>query len=494
MKRAIALFALFLGCIGLFAQESTVERLERELAEARAENAALRGQVPYRYETPERAPGQENVLGLRVAPIRNVRAAFIGCGARGGLFLRILSNFPDRVTIKAAADLYQEKLDAIDRELKEKGYPYEVFYTTDPDGWREICERDDIDMVFIATPPNLHLPIAVWAMEHGKHVAVEVPVVHNVQEAWKLVDTAERTRRHCVMLENCIYGDYELAIKNMVDLGLFGETIHAEGGYLHNLEEYRFDYDDKTNWRTERPTRERRVSGNSYPTHGLGPIAHWLGINRGDRMKTIVSAESADFTMRHAVNMLFGPKGDIPEGHFRPDKNLSIITTEKGRTMMLYYSTVLRQPYSRSYRLNGTRGFAEDHSQHNQSAKTCQRRLAFEPDFHSDLPASKVNALLRRYRHPIYERFAAEAERFGGHGGMDAVMIMRLVYCLNNGLPMDIDVYDGASWSSIAFASVKSVQLGGMPVEIPDFTRGDWKTLDGVKYYYLDEEGEMKAY
>lgn len=255
MKRAIALFALFLGCIGLFAQESMVERLERELAEARAENAALRGQVPYRYETPERAPGQENVLGLRVAPIRNVRAAFIGCGARGGLFLRILSNFPDRVTIKAAADLYQEKLDAIDRELKEKGYPYEVFYTTDPDGWREICERDDIDMVFIATPPNLHLPIAVWAMEHGKHVAVEVPVVHNVQEAWKLVDTAERTRRHCVMLENCIYGDYELAIKNMVDLGLFGETIHAEGGYLHNLEEYRFDYDDKTNWRTERPTR-----------------------------------------------------------------------------------------------------------------------------------------------------------------------------------------------------------------------------------------------
>ncbi len=493
-KIFLVLVAFFIQVALMAGSEKSVEQLEKELADLKAENLALREHTAYQYETPERPEGQKSVLGFKVEPIKNIRCAFIGCGARGGMFLRVLSNFPEHVTIKAAADLYQEKLDAIDRELKAKDYPYEVDYTTDPNGWKGICERDDIDLIFAATPPSLHLPIAIYAMDHGKHVAVEVPIITNVEEAWQLVNAAERNQRHCIMLENCMYGDYELAIKNMVDLGLFGQTVHAEAGYLHNLEEYRFDYSDPKNWRSESPTKVPKISGNSYPTHGLGPIAHWLGINRGDRMKTIVSAETADFTMRHAVNMLMGPKNPIPEGHFRPDQNLSIITTEKGRTIMLYYSTVLRQPYSRAYRLNGTRGFAEDHSQHKLSKDTCQRRLAFEPNFHVDLPVDKVNALLEKYRHPIYAKFSAEAEKFGGHGGMDAVMLMRLIYCLNNGLPLDIDVYDSVAWSCVSNASLKSVQLGGMPVEIPDFTRGAWKDFDGVKYYYVDENGETRAY
>lgn len=390
--------------------------------------------------------------------------------------------------------MYQFKLDNLQKYLEKWNYPYKVDYYTDPDAWKEICKRDDIDLVVVATPPTLHVPIATYAMKCGKHVAVEVPIIASIEDAWKIVDTAEQTQRHCIMLENVNYGDYELAMKNMVTKELFGVPVHAEAGYLHNLEEYRFDFSDKTNWRTERPKPEQKPMGMAYPTHGLGPVAHWMGINRGDRMTTVVSVDSGDFTMHHAADMMLGPKHDMKEGHFRPDQNLSIIKTAKGKTILMFYSTVFRQPYTRAYKLNGTRGFAEDHSQHKDVPTTCQRRMGFEPNFHDELQPAQINKLLKKYRHDIYTRFEAEAKKYGGHGGMDTVMILRLMYCLNNGLPLDIDVYDGVSWSAVAPATAKSVELGSIPVEIPDFTRGAWETMDKVDYYYVDDNGVVQKY
>lgn len=440
---------------------------------------------PFSFPVPERQPGQKSVLGLRVPPIANVRIAFIGVGERGSRALLRFAAFPEKATVKVACDLYQRKLDAVQQQLDKQNYPYKVDYYTGSTDWKVICKRDDLDLVYVATPPGLHVPIAIEAMKNGKHVALEVPAAGTISDCWRLVDTAEQTQRHCMMLENCNYGDYELTIMNMVGKGLFGEPVHAEAGYLHNMEAYRFNFKDEDNWRKlGKPRSTPIIEGNSYPTHGLGPIAHWLSINRGDKMNTINSVTSADFTLRQVIVEKLGPDSEYAKGYQRPDINTSIIRTAKGKTMLLFYSTVLRRPYSRAFLLNGTKGFTEGYPQ----------RFALAPNFEKDQTPEQVKKTLEENRHPIYKKFLEEAKRFGGHGGMDTVMDLRLLYCLNNGLPLDIDVYDSAAWSAISQASLQSARLNGAPVEIPDFTRGAWETVDGVKYYYIDENGQEKTY
>ncbi len=431
---------------------------------------------PYVFPVPDRQPGQKSVQDLRVAPIKNVRIAFIGVGVRGGSALKRFAAFPDNATVKVACDLYQNKLDAIKEYLAEQKYPHSVEYFTGADDWKKICERDDIDLVYVATPPDLHVPVSVHAMRNGKHVALEVPAARTVADCWKLVDTAEQTQRHCMMLENCNYGDYELAVMNMVTQGLFGETIHAEAGYLHNMEAYRLNFKDKDNWRRLRkPSPTPILGGNSYPTHGLGPIAHWMDINRGDRMTTLYSVSGGDFTLKNAAKEALGEDTEYAKGHYDPDMNMTIIRTALNKTMLLFYSVNLRRPYSRAYLLNGTKGFTEGYPQ----------RFAFAPDFENDMSKEKVDALIAKYRHPVYAYFEKEARAFGGHGGMDTVMDLRLLYCLNNGLPLDISVYDAASWSAISEVSLQSVKLNGAPVEVPDFTRGDWAKAEPVTYQML---------
>lgn len=438
--------------------------------------AAADAVEPYVFPVPERLPGQQSVHNLRVAPIKNVRVAFIGVGARGGNALKRFAAFPDNATVKVACDLYQNKLDAIKAYLMEKKYPHTVEYFTGPEDWKQICERDDLDLIYVATPSVLHVPIALHAMRNGKHVALEVPAARSVADCWQLVDTAEQTQRHCMMLENCNYGDYELAVMNMVRQGVFGETIHAEAGYLHNMESYRFNFKAKDNMRRLRkPSRNPVVRGNDYPTHGLGPVAHWLGINRGDRMTTLHSVSGGDFTLKEVVKEVLGEDTEYAQGHYEPDMNMTMIRTARNKTILLFYATSLRRPYSRAYLLNGTKGFTEGYPQ----------RFAFAPDFEKDLGKKEIDALIAKYRHPIYTHFEKEARIFGGHGGMDTVMDLRLLYCLNNGLPLDISVYDGASWSSICELSRQSVILNGAPVAIPDFTRGDWDKTEQVTYQML---------
>ena len=441
-----------------------------------AASATAAAVEPYVFPAPERQPGQKSVMGLRVAPIKNVRVAFIGVGVRGGNALKRFAAFPENATVKVACDLYQYKLDAIKKYLENKKYPYKVDYFTGPEDWKKICERDDIDLVYVATPPDLHVPVSVHAMKNGKHVVLEVPAARTVADCWKLVDTAEQTQRHCMMLENCNYGDYELAVMNMIEQGLFGEPVHAEAGYLHNMESYLFNLKAKDNWRhLRKPAKNPVVSGNSYPTHGLGPIAHWMGINRGDRLTSLYSVSGGDFTLKQAVKEVFGENSEYAKGYYKPDMNISIIRTAKNKTILLFYGTSLRRPYSRAYVLNGTKGFTEGYPQ----------RFAFAPDFENDMSTKDIEKLLAKYRHPVYSHFEKAARIFGGHGGMDTVMDLRLIYCLNNGLPLDISVYDGATWSSISEVSLKSVRLNGAPVAIPDFTRGEWVKAKYTPYRIL---------
>ena len=445
---------------------------------------------PYRYPGPERKPGQKSMIGFRVAPIKNVRIAIIGVGARGSAALKRFANYPDRATVKVACDLWPEKLEKIEKHLRKINYPYKVDYYTGADDWKKICERDDIDLVYVATPVALHVPIAIHAMKNGKHVVTEVSLTPSIEKCWELIDAAETYQRHCMMLENCVYSDYAMAITNMVRNGTLGEPIHCEAGYIHNMESYKFR-EAKDNWRKLRKPSQTPISGgNTYPTHAIGPVAHWMSINRGDRMVTINAISTRDFTLKIAAKEHFGEDTEFAKGYYWPDMNLSMIKTANGKTIMLYYATALRRPYSRAYEINATKGY----SRFTENLKQEKPVFAFSPNYHSYLTPNRVKALMGKQRHPIYRHFEAEAKKFGGHGGMDTVMDMRLLYCLNNGLPLDIDVYDGATWSSIIETSKKSVELGGAPVELPDFTRGDWNKRKGTEYYYIDKDGQEKIY
>ncbi|MCZ2417969.1 MAG: hypothetical protein LC132_10565 [Burkholderiales bacterium] len=314
----------------------------------------------------------------------------------------------------------------------------------------------------------------LYAMEQGKHVALEVPAALTIEECWQLVNTAEKTRRHCIQLENCNYDFFEMATHQMARQGLFGEIVHAEGAYIHDLRFLNFD-DTTGYWNMWRLEHNALENGNLYPTHGLGPIAHILDIHRGDRMEYLVSVSSAQFGMSEYAKEKFGEDSDYAQREYlNGDMNTSVIKTAKGRTIMLQHDVTNPRPYSRIHMISGTKGFAQ---------KYPVPGIALEPDAHRFLAPDKLDSLLRLYEHPIVREVGQKAREVGGHGGMDFIMDYRLVYCLRNGLPLDMDVYDAAEWSAIIELSRTSVANGGRPVAIPDFTRGAWDRLAGVTYY-----------
>jgi predicted dehydrogenase len=300
-------------------------------------------------------------------------------------------------------------------------------------------------------------------MEHGKHVALEVPAAMSVKDCWRLVDTAERTKRHCMMLENCCYDEFELATLNMVQQGLFGELVHAEASYIHDLRQ-RISLNDNghrlwKNWQVEYMATH---IGNFYPTHGLGPVALALGIHRGDRMKSIVSVSS------EAI-------GQADE--FRGTMNSSIITTEKGHTILLQHGIALPRPYSRSFLLSGTNGYIQ---------KYPAPYAAFAPNTAEVLSGEQCAALTEEYRHPFVTKYKERGVEICGTRWIDYLMDSRLIYCLHNGLPLDMDIYDAAEWSSLVELTEQSALAGGTSVEIPDFTRGEWDKSEGFKFAFAE--------
>lgn len=421
---------------------------------------------------PQRDKGVTDVLELRSDPIDTVRIAFIGLGMRGeGAVYRY--TFLEGVKVVALCDVIPDKVTKANEILRERGLPEADVYTGEDD-WKRVCERDDIDLVYVCTQWDLHTPIAVYAMEQGKHVALEVPAALTIEECWQLVNTAERTRRHCIQLENCNYDFFEMATLNMAQKGLFGEIVHAEGAYIHDLRFLNFN-DSTGYWNMWRLKHNQEENGNLYPTHGLGPVAHILNIHRGDRMEYIVSVSSNQFGMTAYAKEKFGDDSDYAKREYlNGDMNTSIIKTVNGKTMMLQHDVTSPRPYSRIHMVSGTKGFAQ---------KYPRKGISLEPDGHSYISESALDSLLSEYEHPIVKEVGMKAKEVGGHGGMDFIMDYRLIHCLKNGLPLDMDVYDAAEWSSIIELSRISVANSGKPVKVPDFTRGKWNKIKGVKYY-----------
>ena len=392
-----------------------------------------------------------NVLQLQCEPIECVRIGFVGLGVRAKRAVHRMMHI-DGCRITALCDLVQENINDSKGIIATQGGETPACYC-DSEGWRRLCRQEDVDLVYICTDWASHADIAVYAMQCGKHVATEVPAATSVADCWRLVDTAEETQRHCIMLENCCYDEFELALLNMTRQGLLGEIIHAEGSYLHDLRE-RISSNDNgerrwSNWQVDFMSRH---NGNPYPTHGLGPIALAMGIHRGDRMKSIVSVSSKRV------------EGDS-EGSLSGTMNSSIITTEKGKTILVQHCISLPRPYSRSFLISGTEGFAQ---------KYPAPQLAFAPDSEDVISGDACKRMIEKYRHPIVAKYKERGEELCGRRWIDYAMDCRLIHCLRNGLPLDMNVYDAALWSCLVELTDISASKGGAPVEIPDFTRGKW--------------------
>jgi predicted dehydrogenase len=372
------------------------------------------------------------------------------------------------VKINAVCDLVPDFVKEANNKITKAGHKPAAEYLGETD-WMKVCERDDIDLVYNCTPWNLHTPIAIHAMKHGKHTALEVPAAMTLEECWQLVDTAEETQRHCMMLENCCYDFFELATLNMARNGVFGEILHAEGAYIHDLRELKFLKQNEGGyynfWRLE---YSKKHNGNLYPTHGLGPIAQIMNINRGDRFDYLTSMSTKQAGMSLYAAEKFGPdSNEARQAYKLGDMNTTLIHTVNGHSLMVQHDTTSPRPYDRLHLISGTKGMAR---------KWPRPAIALEPNAHQYLKTEEYDKLMAQYEHPLVKQIGEKAKKVGGHGGMDFMMDYRLIYCLRNGLPLDQDVYDAAAWSCIVPLSEQSVNNRSGSIDIPDFTRGEWET------------------
>ena len=415
------------------------------------------------------SPAQKGkaVAELRSPKLERVRVGFIGVGARGsGHVAQML--LLDGVDVIAICDTHVPSAAASAKRVVDAGKPAPALYTEGERAFEKMLARDDLDIVLIATPWEWHTPMAVATMRAGKHAFVEVPAATTLEDCWKLVDTSEETQKHCMMMENVNYGREELMVLNMCRLGLFGELLHGEGAYIHDLREQMNEVEHGTgSWRTYEYAKH---NGNLYPTHGLGPIAHYMSVNRGDRFDYLTSVSSPSkmraiyaqehFPVGHKWRDLKFQAGDI---------NTTLIKTVLGRSIMVQWDEQLPRPYSRLDFIQGTKG----------AWGGFPNRLVLEgttPSTESWVQGADLKPYYEKYDHPLWKKVASLPENNGGHGGMDFVMLWRMVYCLREGLPLDQSVYDAAAWSCVTPLSEASVANRARSMDVPDFTRGAWKS------------------
>ena len=397
-------------------------------------------------------------------PIETIRFGLIGLGARGAYHLQQLLRL-DGVSIKALCDINQPTIRKHLNYCETKGFPRPTEYSRGNEDYKRLLDRADLDAVIISTPWRWHTPMAIASMNANKHTFIEVPAAISVDECWQLVETQERTQRHCMMLENVCYGRDELMVLNMCRQRLFGDLLHGEGAYIHDLRFQMKDIERGTGaWRTPHHTQR---NGNLYPTHGLGPIAQYMNINRGDRFDYMTSMSSPALGRAlYARETFSADHTRNNETYIAGDINTSLIKTVIGRTIMLQWDTTTPRPYTRLNLIQGTRG----------TFAAYPPRIAIQ-ERGSTHDWQSLATYRNQYEHPLWKSVGSKASTSKeGHGGMDFVMLWRLVYCLRNGIALDQDVYDAASWSVISSLSEKSVANRSSPVDIPDFTRGAWKT------------------
>ena len=414
-----------------------------------------------------------NMSGYAASALPVVRVGIIGLGDRGSGAVERLS-YIEGVEIKALCDKREVAVKGSQKYLQRIGREPAQEFFGDENAWKKLVELPDLDLIYTCTPWILHTPISVYSMENGKHIACEVPIARTIDEAWQLVETSERTKKHCMMLENCCYDFFELLTLNMARQGMFGDIVHGEGAYIHNLMGYNFKkpLDDRQSdgaytdmWRLKENASR---NGNLYPTHGLGPVCQIMNINRGDRMEYLTSMSSIDFTMgKHANALAAGDPFFAPYANknYRGNMNTSLVRTNLGRTILIQHDVSSVHPYSRLHVINGTSGSAMKYPG--------PERIALGEDWLND---EEFKAVTEKFTPEIVKRVGEMAKKVGGHGGMDFIMDWRLIDCLRNGLPLDQDVYDGVLWSSIAPLSEWSVANRSQSIDVPDFTGGAWKS------------------
>ncbi|MGN0053327.1 MAG: Gfo/Idh/MocA family protein [Bacteroides sp.] len=445
---------------------------------------------------PERPAGQESVLGLTAPKLEAVRVGFVGLGMRGPGAVERFTYIPGTQVV-ALCDYELQRAEACQEILKRASMPKAAVYSGEK-GYEELCQRPDIDLVYIAADWLHHFPVAKCALENGKHVAIEVPSAMNLQECWDLINLSETTRKHCMILENCCYDWFEMNTLNMAQQGVFGEVLRVQGAYIHNLSPFWDHYwkkgaDDKLGWRLEYNSKHR---GDVYATHGLGPVAQLLDIHRGDRMTTLVAMDTKSVIGKELVS---ARTGQTCEAFRNGDHTTTLIRTARGKVIEIQHNVMTPQPYNRLYQLTGTKGFANKYPIEGYALDGEQLQASgVQPDIenlnsHSFLPEAARKALEEKYRHPILQKYGEMAKEVGGHGGMDFVMDSRLVYCLQNGLPLDMDVYDLAEWCCLAELGELSMDNGCAAVAFPDFTRGEWERQQGYRHAYASAEDEAEA-
>ena len=394
-------------------------------------------------------------------PMELVRIGYVGIGGMGSAHVRNLLKVPGcRVT--AVCDVNPERTAWASKAIVEAGHPAPAVYDRGPRDFERLCAEADLDLVYNATPWEWHVPICLAAMKNGKHAAVEVPAAMTVDDCWALVESAEKHAKHCVMMENCNYGRMEMLAFHLVRKGLFGEIVHAEGGYLHDLRDIKFSKEGEGLWRR---AWSSKLNGNLYPTHGLGPVANCMDINRGDRFDYLVSMSGPSRGLQNWAADHFPP--DAPERKEKfvlGDVNVTLVKTANGKTIYVGHDTNLPRPYSRIHLVQGTKGLFQGYPD----------RVYVE----GRSPAHRweqASDYLKEFDHPLWKDIAERAAG-AGHGGMDYMEDYRLIKCLREGLPTDMTVYDAAALSSLVGLTVQSVSQKSRPVNVPDFTRGRWRT------------------
>lgn len=409
-----------------------------------------------------------SAAGLTAPKLETVRLGFIGVGARGSGHVEQMLQI-EGVEVKAIADLYTDWAERSAKACTDKGRPKPTLYRPGKDSYKAMLQRDDIDAVIIATPWEEHVRMCLDAMNNGKHAFTEVPAAYTVDDCWKLVETSEKTKKHCMMMENVCYGREELMVLNMARLGVLGELLHGEAAYIHDLRGQMNEVERGTgSWRT---VHYQKRNGNLYPTHGLGPVCQYMNVNRGDRM---------DFLSSMSCNSRV--RGIYAREHFPPDHkwnktpfvcgdiNTTLVRTVGGKTIMIQWDEQLPRPYNRLNLIQGTKGcwggfpnrFVAD---------------GVTPNTESWTQNNALTSIFEKYDHPLFTKAKTLPGNLGGHGDMDFIMLWRIVYCLRNGLPLDQDVYDAATWSVIGPLSEWSVKNRSRSIDVPDFTRGKWKTM-----------------
>ncbi|MFB3826550.1 MAG: Gfo/Idh/MocA family protein [Bryobacteraceae bacterium] len=401
-------------------------------------------------------PGRGRNQGLA-----SVRVGIVGVGNRGTGHVRNLLRLPN-VELKAACDIVASKVENTQNLAEKAGKPRPESYTRGPQDYKRLCARQDLDLVYVTTPWELHTLVAVEAMKNGKHAAIEVPAATTLEECWQLVETAEASGRHCVQLENCNYDRVELMTLHMVRKGLLGELVHAECGYLHDLREGKFvARPGKELWRLNHALRR---NADLYPTHGLGPVAQCLNVNRGNQFDHMVSMASKSYSLKAFAAERFGAgspqsKLDVALG----DVVTSTIRTRAGQTIIVVHDTNTPRPYSRKVLVQGSKGLVEKYP-------TPRIYLDHKSPAHEWEDLEKY---AKEWEHPLWAKLS-EMAKGGGHGGMDFVMTWRLMDCLRKGEAPDMDVYDAAALSAVTELSERSIAGRSRTMDFPDFTRGRW--------------------